>query len=505
MHSENFVDKVQREGLSRRAVKGGLWVFLLRVTERGVSLARLVIVARVLMPYDFGVMGIGLLTISVLEMFSQTGFWSALIQKKEDIKSYLNVSWTVLVLRGIILFAVIYLSAFHVATFFGVPEAGPIIQVIGISVLFQAFTNIGVVYFEKELEFNKVFVYRFTGTLVDFVVAVSAVFVLRSVWALVLGLLAGNAVRCLASYFIHPFRPHLSTDFRKGKELFGFGKWIMGTHMLVFLLLEGDDMFVGKILGASALGLYQMAFRISNLPATEITNVAHQVSFPLFSKLQDDQDALKNTYLRVLQMTAFLSVPLAGGIVVLAPDIIRIMLGEKWISATCAVQILAIFGMQRSIASITSGSLLRAKGKPNIETKIQISRLLLLATFIYPSTKLWGITGTAIAVVLSGVILEPFIAFIGVKTSKCGLRAYGKAVGIPFLSAALMVLAIFVIRTSLPIQIGPSVFISLLLCGILAYGTSVYLLDSWWQGGIKNFIFDRVIPHWRLNERIGQD
>ena len=119
------------------------------------------------------------------------------------------------------------------AVFFNTPGAKPIIKVIGFSILFQAFTNIGITYFKKELEFNKEFIYQFSGTLADFVVAVSAVLILKNVWALVFGLLAGNVVRCLVSYLIHPYRPHLSSDLGKAKELFGFGKWNPYTKKLV--------------------------------------------------------------------------------------------------------------------------------------------------------------------------------------------------------------------------------------------------------------------------------
>jgi O-antigen/teichoic acid export membrane protein len=282
--------------LSQRAVRGGIWVFSLRIVQLLFNLGRLIILARILAPHDFGLMGIALLTMATLETFSQTGFQAALIQKKEDIRSHLDAAWTVLILRGFILFTILYLVAPYAAVFFNAPEAKPIIQVIAFSILLQAFTNIGVIYFQKELEFNKEFKYQFAGTLTDFIVAVSAVLILRNVWALVFGLLAGNAARCFVSYLIHPYRPHLSFDLGKAKELFGFGKWILGSSILFFLIMQGDDIFVGKFLGATMLGFYQLAYRISNMPATEITHVISQVTFPAYSKLQDNIPKLREAY-----------------------------------------------------------------------------------------------------------------------------------------------------------------------------------------------------------------
>jgi len=277
----------------------------------------------------------------------------------------------------------LYFIAPYAAIFFNSPEAKTIIQVIGFAILLRAFTNIGVIYFQKELEFSKQFIYQFSGTLADFIVAIFAVLILRNVWALVFGLLAGNIVRCVMSYFIHPYRPHLSKDLGRAKELIGFGKWIMGSSILVFLITQGDDIFVGKILGTTALGFYQLAYRISNMPAIEITHVISQVTFPAYSKLQDNIPKLREAYLKVLQITAFLSFPIAGLIFVLAPDFTKIFLGEEWMLIVPAMQVLVFAGLVRSIAA-TTDSIFHAVGKPKIETRWQMIRLLAIATLIYP-------------------------------------------------------------------------------------------------------------------------
>jgi len=345
------INKLIKPGgsLSQRTVRGGFCVFSLRIVQQIFGLARLLILVRMLAPHEFGLIGIAFLTMATLETFSQTGFQAALIQKKEDIRSYLDAAWTVLILRGIVLFAILYFAAPFAASFFDAPKAKPIIQIIGLSVLFQAFTNIGVIYFQKELEFNKEFIYQFAGTFTDFIVAISAVLILKNVWALVLGLLAGNAVRCIVSYLIHPYRSRLSRDLAKAKQLFGFGKWVLGSSILIFLITQGDDIFVGKLLGATALGFYQIAYRISNIPATEITHVISRVTFPAYSKLQNDIPKLREAYLKVLQITAFLSFPIAGLIFALAPDFTRIFLGEKWMPMVPAMQVLVFAGLARSV------------------------------------------------------------------------------------------------------------------------------------------------------------
>ncbi|TFG44262.1 MAG: lipopolysaccharide biosynthesis protein [Bacteroidia bacterium] len=477
------------ENLSQRAVKSGVWVFLLRVVQQLFSLARLVILARILAPHDFGLMGIALLSMATLETFSQTGFQQALIQKKHDIKPYLDSAWTFLIMRGIILFAILYLIAPYAATFFDAPEAKPIIQVIGLSVIFQAFTNIGVIHFQKELEFNKQFVYQLSGTLIDFVVAIVAVLILGNVWALVFGLLAGKAAMLVVSYLIHPYRPHLRFDIGKAKELFGYGKWILGSSVLVFLVTQGDDILVGKLVGVTALGFYQMAYVISNLPATQITHVISQITFPLYSKIQDDIPVLRSTYLKILQLTAFISIPLACFIFVLSSDFTMIFLGEKWMPMVPAMQLLAFAGMVRSIAA-TGGPIFHAVGKPKIDTMMQIIRLFILAILIYPLTINWGIFGASVAVFLSTFISSFGFILAVMKIIKCRLNDYLKIVLYPLINGAIVILLIQTLKDIMGISIWSFVVFSCV--GIFGYIIMAYLIDKIFNYGIQSNIGDYI-------------
>ena len=468
--------------LKQKAIRGGFWVFLARIVSRVFSFLRLVILARLLMPEDFGLTGVALLSLATLETFSETGFNQALIQKKKNIENYLDTAWTVLIFRGIILFAVLYLVAPYAAIFFDAPLAKPIIQVIGLSILFQAFTNIGVIYFQKELEFNKQFIYQLSGALADFIVAISAALILRSVWALVFGLLAGSIARLLVSYFLHPWRPKLDLNLGKAKELFSFGKWILGSSILVFLITQGDDIFVGKLLGVAALGFYQMAYRISNAPATEITHVISQVTFPAYSKLQDNLPGLREGYLKTLQLTAFISIPLAAGIFILAPEFTEIFLTQKWLPMVPAMQALALAGLIRSIAA-TAGPVFYAVGKPRLDTRWQVVRLIVLAASIYPLTLQWGILGASIAVCLSILISTIGFSFMVIKTTRCGIKNFGKMIILPLVSGIIMVSVIFALKTSVN-TLGIWEFLLFALAGSLAYLAITYLQDRFLNYGI---------------------
>lgn len=463
------------ESLSKKVIQGGILVFALRFANRGLGFIRTIILARLLVPTDFGLLGIAMLSIATLETFSQTGFQAALIQKKEDVQSYLDTAWTVSAIRGFILFIILFSTAPFIAKFFNSEEAALVIRIVAVTSLLSGFRNIGILFFQKELEFNKQFFYEFSATLVDLAVSISLAFILRNVWALVWGGVAGNFVRLLMSYLLHPYRPRIRFQKEKFQELFGFGKWVLGSSVLIFLITQGDDIFVGKMLGITALGFYQMAYMLSNLPTTEITHVISQVTFPAYSKMQDDISRLREAYLDVLQITAFLAFPIAGLIFVLAPDFTKIFLGEKWMPMVSAIQILVLAGLVRSIAA-TTGPIFHATGNPKIDTKWQIIRLIVLLALIYPFTIRWGILGTSISVLFSIFFSTIGFSLTVIRITKCRIQNFGKMIILPLLNTMIMISIIFILKSSLNF-IGFWHFISLVGVSYVSYHFVTYLFD----------------------------
>jgi lipopolysaccharide exporter len=498
LENEFFDTPHRAADLRTRVVRGGFWVFALRITDRLFRLARTIVLARFLAPADFGLFGIALLAMSALETFSQTGFNVALIQKKGDTKPYLDTAWTVQVIRGIILALILFAIAPYVARFFEAPAAKPILQVIGLSVLFQGFVNIGVVCFQKELEFHKQFVYIFSGTFVDISVAISAAFLLRNVWALVFGLLAGNLVRMVVSYLIHPYQPRLRFNQQQFKELFGFGRWVLGSSILMFLITQGDDALVGKVLGVTALGFYQLAYTLSNLPATEISHVISQVTFPAYSKLQDNLPRLREAYLKVLQITAFLSFPITGLIFVLAPDFTKIFLGEKWMPMVPAMQVLVLWGLIRSMGA-TTGPIIYAVGRPKILTKYQLCQLIMLIILIYPFTMRWGILGASLAVLFTSVGANALAFYAAIKITNCGIYNFVRTVGFPLTSSLAAILSVFLLKVwwvvlnTLLIQF----VLSLMLYSVVYIGTT-YSFDRFSKFKLQHLLKGLLLTSQRL-------
>ncbi len=464
--------------LFQRVVSGTFWVFAGRVVEKALHFVKIIILARLLAPAHFGLMGIALLAMETLEAFTQTGFQKALIQKDIDVEGYISSVWMATIGRGIVLFGVLYIAGPWIAHFFEEPRAASLIRVVAFSLLIHSFTNVRTVYFQKYLQFSKQILYSLSGTVADFSVSIYVALAYRSVWALVFGLLAGQVIRLCISYFLIPARLSLRFDFKQVRKLFAFGQWIFGSSIIMFLVTKGDDVIVGKFLGIQALGFYQMAYAISNLPATEITHLISQVTFPAYAELQKHTQRLKDAYFKVLQTTAFLSIPLAGLVYIFALEFTQIFLGKKWLPMTSALKILALWGAVRSLGA-TTGPMFQATGNPKTATKLQLFQLILLGCLIFPLMFKWGLMGVALAVVIAAFVPNIF-SFIAVcRIVDCPLAKVGKTLFPSVLSTLLTVGIIGFIKHAWVDTVGFLELISLMACSVVLYLGAMKLSDKY--------------------------
>jgi O-antigen/teichoic acid export membrane protein len=206
------------------------------------------------------------------------------------------------------------------------------------------------------------------------------------------------------------------------------------------------------------------------------------VTFPAYSKLQHDVSRLRDAYLKVLQVTTFLSFLTTSLIFVLAHDFTNIFLGEKWLTMVPAMQVLVLSGLVRSIAA-TQGNLFYAMGKPEIDTILQAIRLAVLATLIYPLTLKLGIFGSSIAVLLSVLVSNIGFNFLAIKVTRCGVKQFGKMMVLPLINGIIVVMLIFTMKMKMHIDFFS--FAILLSVGALIYFLIAYLLDKFFNYKIR--------------------
>jgi O-antigen/teichoic acid export membrane protein len=480
--------------ISDRTVTGGVWVALNNVVDRVLQLGTILFLAQLIGPAAFGLFGIALVTQSALNRLTKLGLDSALIQHQDDdVDTYLDTVWTVELARGVLLGAALYLFAPFVSSVFGEPRVTAILRVFALFPIISGLQNPGIVYFVKDLEFHRDVAYKLSSRIVYVLVGVGVGYATRSVWALVFASLASNVTSLVVSYLIHSYRPWPRFDRSVATELFGYGKWIFGSEALSFLINEGDDAFVGWALGTGPLGIYQLSYRLSNAPATEITHPIQRVLFPAYSKVQDDVASLRSGYFLTVRVITLLSFPASVGIAVVAPVFVPAVLGTEWAEMVVPMQVFAAYAAVRSFRSATV-PLFRAIGRPDYDTKIRILKLALLLPFIYPASELLGVTGVALVILGHTLVVAPIASYIAVRSVDGRMATFARNVLYPACGSAVMGTVVYVAREQIDAIPLVAELVLLIVSGVLAYGAVMTVLEK--RIGIGLDRLYRIVHEW---------
>lgn len=482
-----FARLIPSGSLTERTVKSGVWASLLNVSERGLQLLAVIVLARVLSPAEFGVMMIALLVLAGFEQLSQVGIDQALIyNESDDVDDYLDTAFTIKLVRGVVIAAVLFVGGNPVANFLGEPSAGPLIQAIGIASLIFGLQNPAVVYMQKNLEYHRQFAYKGTGTFVNAAVSIAVGVVFLSPWALVVGRIADNATRVVVSYLLCEHRPRLRFDLAYGREMIGYGKWIFGSTGLAYLLYNADDAFVTWLLSASALAFYQFAYRLSTMPPSQVSSVVSMVMFPAFSRLQNDVPALRDAYLRTVQVATLVSFPMAAGVVLVSEPFVRTVLGEEWLPMVILMQILAAWGLLNSLG-YTIGALLNAVGRPDVLTKLLVAKLAVMAVAIYPVTDTYGVAGTATLVVFVALLDIPVGLWLVARSLQTSVVTLVRPTVFPSLGSVVMVGAVLAVQTSLPAAGVVSLVVPVVV-GVASYAFALLVFEHVFDLGLRSML-----------------
>lgn len=404
-------------GYSNSVFKGVTWISAFKILSKIASFAKIAVVARILTPVQFGVFGIASLVLVFLEILTETGINVVLVQTKEDIKDYLNSAWVISVLRGVLLFLLIILSSPFISSFFNSPEAITVIQVIAFVPLIRGFINPAIVKFQKELQFKYEFIFRLSVFLFDALVTVIFVVITHSVYGLVFGLLAGALFEVVASFIFVKPTPRFIVNKNYFNKIFHRGKWVTMYGILGYFGDQGDNIVVGRMLGASSLGIYQVIFKISILPLSEISDAISRVVFPVYTKIAEDRDRLRRAFTKTTFLISIATIFLGSIIFFFPREIILILLGDKWLSGVNVLRVLSFYGVIRGITgSVTA--LFLSVNKQNYITVMSFFRLLILVLVIFPLIVEFGIIGAAYAALLSVIAEVPIVSYFLYKIFK---------------------------------------------------------------------------------------
>lgn len=401
----------------KTTIIGVSWIGALKVFSRGSSIIRTLVIARILSPSQFGVFGIATLMLSLVETLTETGINVVLIQKKEKIDEYINTAWIISILRGALIFLVILISAGFVSTFFKSEESRNLLVLISFVPLIRGFINPAVAKFQKELNFKKEFFYRISIVIVETIISVVLVLLTKDPVSLVWALIGGAAFEVFISFLIVKSRPRLSFDKNIFKDIFSHSKWITSSGIFSYLFANGDNIVVGRSLGTSSLGIYDMAYTIALLPTTELAEVIAKVTFPVYVQFSDDKRRLKKAYLKTTLTIAVITLPMVLIFLIFPMEIIQIFLGEKWIEAAGALQIMSVLAFVAAVFS-PSGAVFYAVKKQKYNFFISALAFAVMISTIFPLIQIWGIVGAGIAATIGSLSTIPLLTYFLYKIFK---------------------------------------------------------------------------------------
>lgn len=382
--------------LKQKALKGFFWVTLSSFIVQSVQFLTKIILARLLMPQDFGIVAIALVIINAFALINDLGGSMAIVYFKSKKEEVVDTSFFITSLTGIVFFIFSMIFADSLAGFFGEPLLARIVRMFSIVFLLGAASTVSTSIITKELKFNKLFLAEIISTFVYVLLTVWMAVKGYGVWSLVAGYLASVTTSTLLLLFMCGWKPRIRFNLEIGKKLIHYGKYVIASNIFSFLALQGDNAVVGKVLNSAALGFYVLAYSLANLPATQIAGVISRVMFPTFSKLQNNYGRLREAYIKTIEVTLFIALPFIFGTTLVANEFVTYVLGDKWSPIIYPLYILLWFGLFRSIVKLT-GYLFPAVGKPRLSTKIMAYEVIIFAILVVPLTLRFGIIGTSIA------------------------------------------------------------------------------------------------------------
>lgn len=462
--------------------KGAALMVIFKFAGRAIGIVSTMILARLLVPDDFGLIAMATSVIALLELMSAFGFDMALIQNQNAEKKHYNTAWTYNVIFGVSSATILVLVAEPAAVFYKQANLEIVIYVLALGAFIRGFENIGVVDFRKEMRFKKEFYFLLSQKIIGFCCVIPAAYFLGDYWALVIGIMSLKISAVVLSYIMHPYRPWFSVS--ASNDLFHFSKWLLLTNTLDFLKTRSADFVIGRELGPNSLGLYSVSFEISEMPSTEVVMPINRAIFPGFAKLSHDLKLLRNSFLQVLSMIAVFALPTGAGLAATVDLVVPILLGDKWLAAIPILQILAFAGiataMQTSIAYVYI-----AINKPKITTFMNAIFICILLPCLLWFTQIAAEIGAAYAFLLATCTLLPLNFIVVSRHIHIRLSQYVAAVWRPFLASSCM----FTIVYQFNLYIGGDMrihqqlgyFILEVIMGAFVY--SFTLLILWYMSG----------------------
>ncbi|MEP2381403.1 lipopolysaccharide biosynthesis protein [Parasphingorhabdus sp.] len=460
------------EGLRSRLMRGAMWLGGARVATNILGFVSTLVLARLLVPADFGLVALATTLLGVLTAMTAISLSDALVQHEQPEKEHFDTSFTLNLARGVLVGAFFAAISVPTAAFFEDARLIELMLVLSLTAVLTGLENPKCALFMRDLIFWQQSVMLVSQKAVALVVSLTIAFLYQSYWALIIGVVLGQAVSVLLSYALLPYRPRFTLS--KTRDLFSFSIWLTFCNFITTLNWNFDNLLVGKVLGKTSLGYYSMGNHLAVMPTREVTSPIIGTLFPAFSNLKQAPERLRAAYQRAQSIVTAIALPAGVGMALVADPFVRLAMGEKWLPAVIVIQCLAsIFAIQ-TLASLAH-PLAMALGN----TKLLFTRDLIAFAYRVPllvvGLYLGGLEGIVYMRVFTGRISIYFNASIVSRLIEINYWEQLKPNLRTFAGIISMTMAVYAIGVLLPEAVD-NIGLAINLAALIGGGAVVHII-----------------------------
>ncbi len=398
-------------------LSGFSWQTVQKALIFGLGFVKIIILARILSPQDFGLFSLVMIALGTTESLTQTGVNITLVQSKQDIKYFLNSAWVIAIIRGLVIAALMALAANLLASYYQEPELLGLVLIASLVPLIKGFINPAIAKWQKHFDFRTDSLYQMLRFSVEIIAQIGLSFYLQSAWGLVLGVLVAAVFEVGLSFAMCQEKPVFHYLRSRGEEILRNARWLSISSALHYLGDNIDDFIIGKLLGTHTLGIYHNGYALSHKSNYEFAKSAHHSLMPVFSKIDQrtEKARLRKAFYRSFWSLAMLVSLISLPLFIFPEWLIRVLLGEQWLEAASILPVLVFAGLIHALVNVGYALIVAKKQYRYLNSHLLIS-LLLLVGGIMLGSHYYGLLGAVWGIAISRILSAP-IVFLGVR--KC--------------------------------------------------------------------------------------
>lgn len=397
-------------GYTKHAIRGAGWNGALQVATTVLAAVKIVVLARILTPNDFGLFALVVITLGILEATSETGINPTIIQSEKSISYFLDTAWVISLIRGLLISILMILMGFVLRSVYQSEQLLTLVGLAALIPIIKGFINPAIVTLQKDFRFFRDTVYRFLVLVVEVSSTIVIALLLRSVFAMVLGLIVSASFEVVLTWLMFNVRPRLNYISSRAREIFTNMKGLNILSILGYASENVDSLIVGKVVGTSGLGIYQNSYGFTHKLNLQLAKSVQHGTFPVYARMSNDQPRLRRAYLRTVSTSIGIFTVIAIPFFLFPELTVSILLGNQWLEAVPLIRPLLIAGIIQSVAAISSSLLVSRRAYFWMNANL-LATVVSMAALVFILGTRYGLIGAVIGVLLSRTMALPISLF----------------------------------------------------------------------------------------------